>query len=63
MQVLIVWIFNTTTLEMSFLLSNKKRPLFVNFSIPHCGIFLSHCSIPLVGMRLHTCCGYEILKT
>jgi hypothetical protein len=30
----------------------KKRPLYVNFSIPPCGKwFFSKCSTPLVGMR------------
>jgi hypothetical protein len=39
MHVLIVWIFNTTILEMSFLLS--IMPLLVN----------EVCFTPLVGMR------------
>ena len=31
----------------------KKRPLLVNLSIPHCGMyFISQWSTPLVGMRL-----------
>jgi hypothetical protein len=40
-----IWIFNTTIFCMPFL-------LYVNFSIPPCGIyFFSQCSTPLVDMR------------
>jgi hypothetical protein len=52
MHMLTIWIFNTTILEMSFLLS-KNGLCLVNFSILHCGNFFSpQCSTPLVGMRL-----------
>ena len=52
MHVLAIWIFNTTILEMSFLLS-KYGPCLVNFSIPHYGIlfFFPQCSTYLVDMR------------
>jgi hypothetical protein len=33
-HVLIIWIFTVTIFYMPFLQSNKKMPLYVNFSIP-----------------------------